>query len=146
MKQTCQTELIYEILELASEQLDEFRKEISFYKASIYKSEIARSIEKRTDGLSMIFGFFDGDRARNIFENFQDELDFSHPISNEDVSVGAWLRLASVCQRELELVKNMLQTRRFSSGDFTKRVRSARKSIVNLCKDHSSSKTFFSNL
>lgn len=146
MKQGCQTELIYEILELAAEQLDELRKEISFYKASIYKAEIAESIETRTSGLNMIFGFFDADRAQDIFETFSDDLEYSNPNSNEDSSVGAWLRLASVCQRELEVVKNKLQTRRFASQDFTKRVRSARKSIVNLCKEHSSSKTFFSNL
>ncbi len=146
MKKGSQIELIYEILDLAAEQLEEFRKEINFYKASIYKAEIVISIDKRITGLSMIFGFFDDERAHHIFENFRDELDFSNPNSKEDISTSAWLRLASICQQELEIVKNKLHTRCFTSQDFTKRVRSARKSIINLCSDHSSSKTFFSNL
>lgn len=146
MKQGSQSELIYEILELAAEQLDEFRKEINFYKASIYKSEIAITIEKRIAGLGMIFSFFDDERAHHIFENFRDELDFSNPNSHEDISSSAWLRLASVCQQELEIIRNKIHTRRFAPLDFTKRVRSARKSIINLCSEHSSSKTFFSNL
>ncbi len=141
-----QTDLAFEIIELASEQLEQFKSEIQFYRASIYKHEVGETIKNRVEGLKMIFGFFNHEQIDHAFEDYFDELDCQIMTVEVDAYTSANIRLASCCQKELQVIQNNIQTKRFVSKDFSRRVRTARKTLLGLCGEHSSSKIFFANL
>ncbi len=141
-----QTDLAFEILELAAEQISQFRSEIQFYHASIYKQEINEVIMNRINGLKMIFGFFNHEEIDHAFEDYFDEISYQHAVTEVDPFTSANIRLAASCQQELQIIQIKIQTKRFVSQDFTRRVRTARKSLIGLCGEHSASKIFFANL
>lgn len=146
MKNDNRIEFVHELIDLAAEQLDQLRKEIHFYRASIYKNEMSQKINERVAGLNLIFSLLSEEKSKEHFENYQDEIQFGRQSPSEDYFSSATLRLASCCQNDLELIKNKTLRKDFESQDFTRKVRSARKSLARLCSDDSSSKSFFSNL
>ena len=146
MRHDNRTEFLNEIIDLATEQLEHLRKEINFYKASIYKDELWSKTTDRINGLKLIFDLFDNHDYQDIFENFSDEINYFSPVPGEDFLVSAAIRVASQCQTQLEIIKSKMLYKKFESNDFTRRVRSARRSLAKLCSEESSSKSFFSNL
>ncbi len=70
MPQYRATDILFELIELGHERIDEVRCRLAYYRASVYKTETAHLISTKLDHLQRISGLFGDEMLSEAFTDY----------------------------------------------------------------------------
>jgi hypothetical protein len=146
-----QTDILIEMIELCQERMQEVRQQLSYYRASVYKAEMAGQIDEQIAELSVVGSLFRDEMLTEAFTDFDamakagamttlpGECSFSKRVS---------ILLAAV-EGHLARLNTQAPTAAAVPADevdFTNAVRLHRTQLLALCRQGSRQWTFFQAL
>lgn len=145
-------DIAIEMEELARELITEIRQQLSYFKVSVYKTEMIATIEGKITNLRVIADLFANEAIKEPFLDYEAErntlIDFN--TAEECVLTSRVIRLITNFEQQLEKYKASL----ISSGasqirnpdGLCKRVRERRREVLSFCRHGSHNWSFFQSI
>jgi hypothetical protein len=148
MSRFSQSDVLVELVDLATDLITETRQQLNYYRASIYKDETTRQVRERVENLrtiaelladeALLDAFADHDEmlARGASEYVPGECSFSKRSG----------RLMTDLQSQFETLMVRHQQAGFATIELQDRLREFRNDIVSMCRHGSRHWSFFQSL
>jgi len=144
-------DILIEMIDLCHERMSEVRQQLTYYRASVYKDEMAGPINDKVDQLRLVAGLFGDELLTEAFIDYDamscdgvltyvpGECSFSRRVTVLLAALDQHLaRLGrDIASRSLALLSDV---------EFTETVRQHRSELLALCRQGSRQWTFFQSL
>lgn len=144
-------DIIMELIELYHDIKDDIVQQLSYYKASVYKSETAKIINTKIAQLKMLVVLMNESDAIDLFNDFEE----TKTNGNVKIQQGECLLTLRVMNLLIELDKTFANLRSTlqnndrktnESSDFTTQIQRNRRKFMSLCKHGTRQWSFFRTL
>ena len=150
MSQYRATDILFELIELSHERIDEVRCQVAYYRASAYKRETAAIIDAKLAHLERVSGLFGDEMLCESFADFA----AVHESSGQNCAPGECLytqrigMLLHAIDAHLARLYRALVTHTWSAdvGELVDAVRTHRQDLLALCSEGSRHWTFFKSI
>ena len=144
-------DIVMEFVELYGEIKDDIIQQLSYYKASVYKSETAKTINVKINQLKTLVELMNEAEALDLFNDFE-ETKTNGNIKIEQGECLLTLRVMNLLMaldNSFDELAAMLQTNVYKgdeSSDFTKQIQRHKRKVLSLCKYGTRQWSFFRTL
>lgn len=151
MSKVCHLDVLAELHELCQDIVQGIRNELRYYRASVYKDESAKNINRRLDQLRFIVDVIDDEMVREPFQDFEAEAKASinFYVPGECPFFGRVTRLLGNLEEQLSLMEESVAHSRNSlhnDSNLTRAVKKHRRQLLGMCRQGSRPWCFFQSV
>jgi hypothetical protein len=148
MSKLCHLDVLAELHELCQDIIQGIRNELRYYRASVYKEESAKHINRRIEQLRFIVDVIDDEMVREPFQDFEAEAKagIAYYVPGECPFFGRVTRLLSNLEEQLSVLEDHVAQSRASlqnDSNLTRAVKKHRRQLLGMCRQGSRPWCFF---
>ena len=142
-------DILFELIELLMELIQDVQQELVYYRASVYKSESAKTINKKISQLKLVGKLTGIDAIYDSFCDFEaTEINGNQVTIPGECSFSTRVvrLLADLTVHYQETVNQIQETRSLTNPDMTRQVKRHRKQLLSICRQGSRHWSFFQTI
>jgi hypothetical protein len=142
-------DVVLELVELCREQKTEILQQLTYYRASVYKTETAQQIERKVEQMRLVCSLIGHAELSDAFQDYNVMRTHGHQwiVPGECPMSARVMNLVQSTEKIFETLANELPSRSLHDPlSFQKTLQKHRKDLLAMCRHGSRQWSFFNTL